>query len=69
MRTISAIYKGDRAVELLEDVDVPRNGVVWVIVPGEQDEREMHRQLQSAAEVVLAKLWDNEEDDVWHEYL
>ena len=35
----------------------------------QEDERELHSQLQSAAEVVFAKLWDNEGDEVWNEYL
>lgn len=29
------------------------------------DERELHSQLQSAAKIVFAKLWDNKEDEVW----
>lgn len=69
MKTLSAVYKGDRVIELLEDVDFPKDMAVWVIIPGQDDERELHSQLQSAAEVVLAKLWDNQEDDVWNEYL
>jgi hypothetical protein len=35
----------------------------------QEDERESHGQLRSAAEVVFAKLWDNKEDEVWNEYL
>jgi len=33
------------------------------------DERVLRSQLQHAAEVVFAKLWDNEGDEVWSEYL
>ena len=35
----------------------------------QKDERELRSQLRSAAEVVFAKLWDNEGDEVWNEYL
>jgi len=31
----------------------------------QEDERELRSQLRSAAEVVFAKLWDNEENEVW----
>ena len=37
---------------------------VLVVVPDQEDERELRSQLQSAAEVIFAKLWDNEEDEV-----
>jgi len=33
------------------------------------DENHPRRQLQMAAEVTFAKLWDNEADEVWNEYL
>ena len=35
----------------------------------QENERELRSQLQSAAEVVFAKVWDNERDEVWNEYL
>jgi len=35
----------------------------------QEDERELCSQLQNAAEVVFARLWDNEGDEVWNEYL
>jgi hypothetical protein len=35
----------------------------------QEDERELHSQLRSAAEVVFAKLWDNKGNEVWNEYL
>ena len=69
MKTLSAIYKGQRVVELFEDIDLPKDIVVLVVVPEQEDERELRSQLQSAAEVVFAKLWDNEGDQVWNEYL
>jgi hypothetical protein len=68
METLSAIYRGNRVVELIEDADLPENIEVLVVIP-EQDERILRSQLQSAAEVVFSKLWDNQEDEVWNEYL
>jgi hypothetical protein len=68
METLSAIYRGNRVVELIEDADLPENIEVLVVIP-EQDERILHSQLQSAAQVVFSKLWDNQEDEVWNEYL
>lgn len=69
MKTLSAIYKGQRVVELFEDIDLPKDIVVLVVIPEQDDERELRSQLRSAAEVVFAKLWDNKEDEVWNEYL
>jgi hypothetical protein len=69
MKTLSAIYKGKRVVELFEEIDLPRDIVVLVVIPEQDDERELRSQLRSAAEVVFAKLWDNEGDEVWNEYL
>ena len=64
METFSAIYKGNRVVELIEDTDLPENIEVLVVIP-EQDERALRSQLQGAAEIVFSKLWDNQEDEVW----
>ena len=69
MRTLPAIYKGNQVVELLEDIDLPENVRVLVVIPELDDERVLQSQLQNAAEAVFAKLWDNEEDEVWNEYL
>ena len=69
MKTFSAVYKGDRLVELLEDIDLPEDIEVLVIIPGQEDEEELRNQLQVAAAAVFAKLWDNEEDEVWNERL
>ena len=69
MKTLSAIYKGNRVVELLEDIDLLEGIEVLVVILEPDDERTLHSQLQSAAEIVFAKLWDNKEDEVWNEYL
>ena len=69
MKTLSATYKGERMVELFEDIDLPKDIAVLVLIPDWEDERELRSQLQSAAEVAFARLWDNEEDEVWNEYL
>jgi len=54
---------------LPEDIDLPKDIAVVVVVPDQEDERELRSQLQSAAEVIFAKLWDNKEDEVWNKYL
>lgn len=69
MRTLTAVYKGARLVELTEDVNLPENVKVLVVIPEQDDERVMQSQLQLAAEDAFGKLWDNEEDEVWREYL
>ena len=69
MRTLPAIYKGKQVVELLEEVDLPEDIKVFVVIPELDDEEVLRSQLQDAAGSVLAELWDNEEDEVWNEYL
>jgi len=69
MKTLSATYKGERMVELFEDIDLPKDIAVLVLIPDREDERELRSQLQSAAEVDFARLWNNKEDEVWNEYL
>lgn len=69
MKTLSAVYKGNRIIELHEDIDLPSDVEVLVIIPEPDDERTLRSQLQSAAEAVFTKLWDNKEDEVWNEYL
>jgi hypothetical protein len=69
MKTISAIYKGNRILELSESLDLPKDTVVLVLISEQEDENEMRHQLKSAAELVFAKLWDNDEDEVWNEYV
>ncbi|MSS70440.1 MAG: hypothetical protein EXS64_03020 [Candidatus Latescibacteria bacterium] len=69
MKTLSAIYKGNLTIELSEDPNLPEDTAVLVVLPERGDEDEMRLQLRNAAEFVFAKLWDNEEDEVWSEYL
>jgi len=69
IRTLSATYRGARVVELWEDVALPRDIKVLVVIPEQDDEMMLRSQLQSAAEIAFARLWDNEGDDVWNEYL
>ena len=69
MRTLPAIYKGRQVVELLEEVDLPEDVKVLVVIPELDDEKALHSQLQNAAEAVFTKLWNNEKDEVWGEYL
>ncbi len=69
MTTVPAVYKGNRQVELQEDIALPSNSSVIVLLPDEDDEKMTRRFLQLASENVFKKLWDNEEDEVWGEYL
>ncbi len=69
MKTLSAIYKGNRTVELTTDLNLPRETVVLVVIPEQEDEEELRRQLPNAAEPVFEKLWNNKEDEVWNGYL
>lgn len=69
MRTVSAIYKGNRQIELQEDIELPSDSSVIVLVPSNDDERSTQQNLQLASESVFKKLWDNEADEVWNEYL
>ena len=69
MKTLSAIYRGNRTVELSDNLDIPEDTAVLVVIPDQDNGAEMHSQLQGAAEAVFAKLWDNREDEVWNEYL
>ena len=61
MKTLSAVCKGERVVELFEDINLPNDIAVLVVVP---EEEELCSQLQSAAEVLFAQLWDNKGDEV-----
>lgn len=67
MKTLSAIYRGNRVIELYEDVKLPQNIDVLVVIP--DDERQLHNQFQIAAEIAFHRLWDNQEDEVWNDYL
>ena len=35
MKALSAIYKGERSVELFEDINLPKDMAVLVVVPEE----------------------------------
>jgi len=54
---------------LFEDIDLPKEMAVLAVILGQEDEKELRSQLQSAAEVVFTKLLDNEENEVWNKYL
>ena len=69
MKTLSAVYRGNRMVELSDNLDIPKDTAVLVVIPDEDDEIEMHSQLQGAAQSVFAKIWDDEKDEVWNDYL
>jgi hypothetical protein len=65
MKTLAAVYKGKRIIELSENLDIPEDTVVLVVVPEQDDEAEMGLQLRAAVQATFAKLWDNAEDEVW----
>ncbi len=69
MKTFTAIYKGNRIIELNEGLELAENTVVFVVIPEQADEDAMRFHLATAAQSTFAKLWDNEEDEVWNEYL
>jgi len=69
MRTVVAVYRGNRVIELQEDIDLPSNSSVMVLLPTDMDERVTQQFLQKASEKVFEKPWDNEGDEVWNEYL
>ena len=69
MKTYTAIYKGNRIIELDEGLDLAENTVVLVVISEQADEDEMRLQLTLAAQNAFAKLWGNEADEVWNEYL
>ena len=50
MRTLSAIYKGNRTIQLAEDhPELSENTQVLVVIPEEDNEAEMRTQLRSHA--------------------
>ena len=69
MKTLSARFRGDRTIELSETVDIPKDTAVLVVIPDHDDESDGRLALRQGAEFVLSKLWDNDEDEVWREYL
>ena len=70
MKTYPAMYQGNGVVKLSEDIDLPGDLAVLVVVPdAEDDELALRGELRGAAETVFEKLWDNEEDEIWNDYL
>ncbi len=69
MKTLTATYKGNRTLELSQDPQLPENASVLVVLLEDGDEGAMRDHLQAHAQVTFARLWDNEEDDVWNDYL
>jgi hypothetical protein len=68
MKTLAAVYKGNRFIELSQDVELSKDCQVIVLIP-EQEDEEMPQQLQVATEAPFARLWDNEDDEIWRDYL
>src|SRR5262249_12345353 len=50
MKTITAIYKGNRIIELNEGLELAENTIVLVVIPEQADEDEMRLQLATAAQ-------------------
>ena len=69
MRTLTATYKGNRVLELTEEVDLPPDAEVHVLILEDLEDEEFDRQLRLAAEQLFAEDWNSEEDEVWNEYL
>jgi len=69
VKTFTAIYKGNRTVELSDVLDLPKDTKIFVMIPEQGDEVEIRRHLQTVAEDVFAKFWGNEEDEVWNKYI
>lgn len=68
MKTMRAIYKGNRSIQLSKDIEIPKDSPVIVIIP-EVAEKQMRNQLKLASETAFKKIWDNKNDDVWNDYL
>jgi len=67
MKTSSATYKGARGVELFEDIDLPKDTTVLVVIPEREDEEEvdideMEWLWTAAANLAFDFLKDPEED-------
>ncbi len=69
MQIITAKYLGNRLIELPMSLDLPQNSEITLVLADNGDNVELRKQFQQLGERALAKLWDNEEDDVWYEYL
>lgn len=60
MKTFAAIYKGNRTIELSEDVDLPENTSVLVVIPGKDDDElradfVMHQKKHSKRSGIMKK--------------
>ncbi len=69
MKTLSAVYKGNRTIELSEDLALCENTRVLVLIPNSNDEDQLRDQLRTCSETAFAQLWKDEKDDVWSDYL
>jgi hypothetical protein len=56
-------------IELAEGVELPKNTVVFVVIPDQSDEIHMRQHLVGVVQTTFTRLWDNEEDEVWNGYL
>jgi len=73
LQCIKALHSKDynkilSGYELLNDIDIPKDQAVLVLIPDWEDEKELRKQFKNAAEDVFSKLWNNDEDEVWNEY-
>jgi hypothetical protein len=57
------MLREQKRTRLKKDIDLPVNPFV------ESDERVTQRFLQQASEKAFEKLWNNEGDEIWNEYL
>ena len=69
MKTLSAIYKGNGILELSENLEIPQDTPVTIIIPNSDDEPELRLHIQDIGQKALEKLWENQEDEVWNEYV
>ncbi|MDJ0525485.1 MAG: hypothetical protein PX634_09235, partial [Microcystis sp. M53600_WE12] len=63
LNTVPAIIKEGR-IELLESVPIPEGTCVLVTLIPEETNSDFW---QKVSETALAKIWDNLEDDIYHE--
>lgn len=66
---LPAKYIGKGLIELTEDIELEPNTKILVIIPDRDNDNQLRIQLRLSAEQVFSKLWDNEEDEVWNEFL
>ncbi len=69
MRALTGMYKGNRLIQLLEEVDLPPDAEVYILLPDPEDEIVMRSEMKKVAEASFARLWSYSGDDVWNEYL